>query len=160
MATMQTVDATELKTNLGDVLSRAAVERLAIRRHGRVIAYLVPAHEIELPTRKRAPKPAPMPKSLSRAEEERLLQLVASGDLRPSRWRRAGDQQLLAGLAVLLGSVDMGDRERLMALAEQLSPGMTTLERANAWLEQSPVKPDRFLPMLRARLAPQRGRRG
>ena len=40
-----------------------------------------------------------------------------------------------------------------MALAEQLSPGMTTLERANAWLAQSPVRPDRFLPLLRARLA-------
>ncbi|MGH8750056.1 MAG: type II toxin-antitoxin system Phd/YefM family antitoxin [Burkholderiales bacterium] len=150
---MRTVDATELKTNLGQVLSRAAVERLAVRRHGRVIAYLVPAHELEAPARKRAAKAVPLPRSLSRAGEERLLQLVASGDLRPSRWRRAGDPQLLAGLAVLLASVDLGKRERLMALAEQLSPGMTTLERANAWLEQSPLRPDRFLPLLRARLA-------
>ncbi len=153
MASMRTVDATQLKTDLGQVLSRAAVERLAVRRHGRVIAYLVPAHEFEAPAGKRAAKAAPLPGSLSRAEEERLLQLVASGDLRPSRWRRAGDPRLLAGLAVLLGSVDLGDRARLMALAEQLSPGMTTLERANAWLEQSPLKPDRFLPLLRARLA-------
>ena len=150
---MRAVDATELKTNLGQVLSRAAVERLAVRRHGRVIAYLVPAHEIEAPAAKPAAKAAPLPGSLSRAEEERLLRLVASGDLRPSRWRRAGDPRLLAGLAVLLASVDLGERERLLALAERLSPGMTTLERANAWLERSPLRPDRFLPLLRARLA-------
>ena len=37
---VDTVDATELKTNLGGVLARAAVDRLAIRRHGRVVAYL------------------------------------------------------------------------------------------------------------------------
>ena len=150
---MRTVDATELKTNLGEVLARAASERLAVRRHGRVIAYLVPAHELEASAGKRAAKAASLPGSLSRAEEERLLRLVASGDLRPSRWRRAGDPRLLAGLAVLLASVDLGERERLLALAEQLSPGMTTLERANAWLKQSPVRPDRFLPLVRARLA-------
>ena len=150
---MRTVDATELKTNLGEVLARAASERLAVRRHGRVIAYLVPAHELEASAGKRAAKAASLPGSLSRAAEERLLRLVASGDLRPSRWRRAGDPRLLAGLAVLLASVDLGERERLLALAEQLSPGMTTLERANAWLEHSPVRPDRFLPLLRARLA-------
>ena len=150
---MRTVDASELKTRLGQVLARAAVERLALRRHGRVIAYLVPAHELEASAGKRTAKAAPLPGSLSRAEEERLLELVASGDLRPSRWRRAGDPRLLAGLAVLLASVELGNRERLMALAERLSPGATTLERANAWLERSPVKPDRFLPLLRARLA-------
>ncbi|HET9577654.1 MAG TPA: hypothetical protein VFP44_07480 [Usitatibacter sp.] len=144
-----------MKANLGQVLSRAAVERLAIRRHGRVIAYLVPAHEVDTSAVGRRPKAPAMPSSLSRAEEERLLQLVASGDLRPSRWRRAGNPELLAGLAVLLASVDLGDREQLMALGEQLSPGITTLERANAWLRQSPLKPDRFLPMLRTRLAHQ-----
>lgn len=150
---MRTIDATELKTRLGKVLAYAAAERLAVRRHGRVVAYLVPAHELEAGAGRRAAKPAPLPEALSRAGEERLLQLVASGDLRPSRWRRAGDPELLAGLAVLLASVDLGDRERLMALAERLSPGATTLERANAWLERSPLKPDRFLPLLRARLA-------
>ena len=46
---MRTIDATQLKTRLGEVLARAAVERLAVRRHGRVIAYLVPAHELEAP---------------------------------------------------------------------------------------------------------------
>ena len=154
---METVDATELKTNLGGVLARAAVDKLAIRRHGRIVAYLVPARELEAPRKLRGT--APMPESLSRAEEERLLQLAASGDTRPSRWRRAGHPRLLAGVAALLGSLDLGDRERLLALAEQLWPGMSTLEAANQWLRQSPVKADRFVPMLRARLA-QRDKRG
>jgi antitoxin (DNA-binding transcriptional repressor) of toxin-antitoxin stability system len=155
---MDTIDATELKTNLGRVLARAAVDRLAIRKHGRVVAYLVPARELEAAPRKQRPKLAPMPKSLSRNEEERLLELAVSGDTRPSRWRRAGDPRLLAGVAALMGSLDLGHRERLLALAEQLWPGMTTLEVANDWLRRSPVKADRFVPMLRARLA-QRGKR-
>lgn len=150
---MEIIDATELKTNLGGVLARAAVDKLAIRRHGRVVAYLVPAREVEAPRKRRAR--APMPKSLSRAEEERLLELAASGDTRPSRWRRAGPPQLLAGVAALLGSLDLGNRERLLALAERLWPGMSTLEVANEWLRHSPVKADRFIPMLRERLARQ-----
>ncbi len=154
---MRTINASELKTNLGAVLSQAAVERLAVRRHGRVVVYLVPAHEVEAPG-KHKKKLEPMPKSLSRIAEERLLQLAASGDMRPSRWRRAGDPQLLAGVALLLASLDLGDRNRLMALAEQLWPGMTRLEVANDWLRRTPVKADRFVPMLRARLA-QQGKR-
>jgi prevent-host-death family protein len=147
------IDATELKTNLGDVLARAAVDTLAIRRHGRVVAYLVPARQFEAPRKERKTKLASMPKSLSRSEEERLLELAASGDTRPSRWRRAGDPQLLAGVAVLMGSLDLGPRERLFALAEHLWPGMSALEVANEWLRRTPVKADRFVPMLRARLA-------
>jgi prevent-host-death family protein len=150
---MDTIDATELKTNLGAVLARAAVEKLAIRKHGRVVAYLVPARDHDAPRKRRQAKLAPMPKSLSREEEERLLQLAASGDTRPSRWRRAGDPQLLAGVAALMGSLDLGDRDRLFALAEQLWPGMSTLEVANEWLRRSPVQADRFVPMLRERLA-------
>lgn len=155
---MDAIDASDLKTRLGAVLARAAVETLAIRRHGRVVAYLVPAREVEAPRGTRRPKAPPMPGSLSRAEEERLLRLAASGDTRPSRWRRAGHPRLLAGLAALMGSLDLGDRQRLFALAEQLWPGMSTLEVANEWLRRTPIKADRFVPMLRARLA-QRGER-
>jgi prevent-host-death family protein len=155
---MDSIDATELKTNLGDVLARAAVDTLAIRKHGRVVAYLVPVREFERPRKKPKARLASMPKSLSRSEEERLLELAASGDTRPSRWRRAGDPQLLAGVAILMGSLDLGPRERLFALAEHLWPGMSTLEVANEWLRRTPVKADRFVPMLRARLAQQEKR--
>ena len=91
-------------------------------------------------------------KPYGRAEEDRLLKLCASCDFRPSRWRRAGDPWLLAGVAALLASVDLFDRNRLFALAEQLNPGMSTVEGLGKWLSESPVKPDRFLPMLRRRL--------
>lgn len=149
---MRTIDASELKAGLGTVLARAAVEKIAIRRHGRVVAYLVPARQVEARRGRTHPRAEPMPRSLSRSEEERLLQLAASGDTRPSRWRRAGNPRLLAGLAALLASLDLGDRERLFALAEHLWPGMSTLEVANEWLRHSPIKADRFVPMLKARL--------
>ena len=58
----------------------------------------------------------------------------------------------------MLASLDLGDRHRLMALAEQLWPGMTQLEMANDWLRRTPIKADRFVPMLRARLAQQKKR--
>ncbi len=155
---METVDATELKNNLGGVLARAVVGKLAIRKHGRVIAYLVPAREFDAKPGMRRPRLAPMPTSLSRKEEGRLLDLVASGDFRLSRWKRAGHPQLLAGMAMMLAALDLADRERMLALAEQLHPGMSRLEVASRWLEASPLKPDRFVPMLRARLSRPEGR--
>lgn len=155
---METIDASLLKTSLGAVLARAAIQKMAIRKHGRVIAYLVPARQLEPRRARRAARPEPMPRSLSRGEEERLLVLAASGDTRPSRWRRAGHPRLLAGLAALLGSLDLGDRDRLFALAENLWPGMSTLEVANEWLRHSPIQADRFVPMLKARLDHRGGR--
>ncbi len=149
---METFDASELKARLGEVLARGSMTRVAIRRHGKVVAYLVPAREFEKP---KAERPVRAARSLSREQEERLLALCASGDFRPSRWRRAGDARLLAGVAAMLASVDMFDRPKLFALAERLHPGMSTMEGYSAWLRNSPVKPYRFLPMLRARLKGQ-----
>src|ERR1700682_6128070 len=117
---MERVNATELKNRLGPVLARAALSPIAVVRHGRVVAYLVPAE---------APRPARTgaafsTRPLSRAEEERLVALCASGDLRPSRWLRAGDPELLAGIAAMLASERGSDRARLLSLAERLHPGM------------------------------------
>ena len=66
---MDAMDATELKANLGEVLARAAVGTLAIRRHGRVVAYLVPAREFEPPSKRQKGSLASMRKSLSRSVE-------------------------------------------------------------------------------------------
>lgn len=144
---MHTVDATELKNRLGNVLARAALGPVAIRRHGRVVAYLTPA----------APKVAPLRvaprEGLSRAAEERLARLCASGDLRPSRWRKAGDRQLMAGVATMLASQPGFDRVRLLALAEQLDPGMTDAERFGRWLRHAPVKAARLMPMVCAEMS-------
>lgn len=145
---MFTLPATELKNRLGEALARARLGPVAITRHGKVVAHLTPAAE---------PAPAPNRTSparagLSRAEEERLLKLCASGDLRPSRWLRAGDRRLLAGVAVMLASQPEFDRVRLLALAERLAPGMTRPEAFARWLEHSPVKAARLMPMVRAQL--------
>jgi len=142
---MYRVNATELKNRLGPLLARAEIEPVAIVRHGRVVAHLVPAPKGRRPRARLAGRVG----GLSRAEEERLVSLCASGDLRPSRWMRAGDHRLLAGVAVMLASQPEFDRVRLLALAERLSSGMSTGDEFAKWLEQSPVKAARLLPMIR-----------
>lgn len=145
---MHSVNATDLKNRLGPVLARAALEPVAVLRHGRVVAYLVPP---DRPPGKRA-KPGPH-SPFSRGAEERLLALAASRDLRLSRWKRAGDPWLLAGLATMLASQPEFDRVRLLALAERLHPGMSTPEEFGRWLAKGPLRAARFLPMLRRELA-------
>ena len=142
---MFTVNATELKNRLGPLLARAEIEPVAILRYGRVVAHLVPAQK------RRRPRgtPARPVRGLSRAEEERLVRLCASDDLRPSRWMRAGDRRLLAGVAVMLASQPEFDRVRLLALAERLFPGMSRGNEFAKWLEHAPVKAARLLPMVR-----------
>ncbi|MEP7069698.1 MAG: type II toxin-antitoxin system prevent-host-death family antitoxin [Usitatibacter sp.] len=144
---MYTVNATELKNRLGPVLARAELETVAVVRHGRVVAYLTPARAQEQPRTSRAAK---RQSGLDRHDEVRLVQLCASGDLRPSRWLRAGDPRLLAGVATMLASEPGLDRVRFLALAERLYPGMSTPEEFGRWLREAPVKAARLLPMVRA----------
>ncbi len=147
---MDVVKATELKNRLGAVLERAALGRIAIERHGRVVAYLVPVSvgwKRVSPNRKARSQPG-----WSRLVEERVLELCAKGDFRPSRWLRAGDPRQLAGVAVVLASQDGFDRPRMLALAERLRPGMSTPDGFDRWLTSSPIQAARFLPMLRARM--------
>ena len=146
---METVSATDLKNRLGEVLARARLHPVAIERHGKVVAVLTPVSAESTPARSRATKRSPQ---LPRALEERLVDLCASGDLRPSRWLRAGDPRLLAGVAVMLASQPEFDRYRLLALAERLEPGMSRPEKFRQWLDESPLRAARFLPMVRAQL--------
>src|SRR6202158_2977355 len=144
---MDVVKATELKNRLGAVLERAALGRVAIERHGRVVAYLVPVSagwKRVSPNRKARPQPG-----WSRLDEERVLELCAKGDFRPSRWLRAGDPRTLAGVAAMLASAEGFDRTRMLALAERLSPGMSTPRGFGRWLAGTPVRAERILPMLR-----------
>lgn len=147
---MYTVNATELKNRLGPVLARAALEPVAIVRHGRVVAHLVPAADAGL---RRPRQSAKRSGGLSRKDEERLVSLCASGDLRPSRWLQAGDRRLLAGVAMMLASQPEFDRVRLLLLAERLSPGISDPEEFGRWLDEAPVKAARLLPMVRAEMA-------
>jgi len=91
------------------------------------------------------------PAAVDRDYEARLLALSASGTLDPEAWRGAGPLFFIAGLAVMLAGVRGFDRGRCLALAEALHPGSGSPEVFARWLARSPLRPSRFLPMLKAR---------
>jgi len=92
------------------------------------------------------------PGRLDREYEAGLLTLAASANLDPDVWRAMGPAFFTAGIAVMLASVQGMDRRGLLALAETLHPGSSHPEVFRAWLARSPLRPSRFLPMLRAEL--------
>lgn len=146
---MDTVRATDLKNRLGAVLARAALGPLAIERHGRVVAYITPVKGPGPDRRFRGRAPA---HAWNRRIEERVVNLVARGDFRPSRWQRAGDPRLLAGICMMLASDARFDRPHMLALAERLAPGMSRARSFGAWLAATPVRAERVLALLDARL--------
>lgn len=89
------------------------------------------------------------PAELDRAYEARLLALAAS-DATPQIWAAAGPHFFMAGLAVMLASERGQNRRKWLELAETLHPGASTPAVFNRWLEGSPLRPSRFLPMLEA----------
>lgn len=89
----------------------------------------------------------------SRKKEQALLDLCASGSLDGAVWRGHGGGFFMGGLAAMLASVRGFDRRRYLALAEELHPGMTQPEVFELWLQRSPLRPARFLPMLERRRA-------
>ncbi len=88
---------------------------------------------------------------VTRADEDRLLDLAASGNTDPALWRAHGSGFFMGGLAVLLASARGFERERYLRLAEALHAGVSTPEVFGLWLKRSPVRPGRFLPMARRR---------
>ena len=92
------------------------------------------------------------PAQLDREYEELLLDLCASGDVEPGRWRHCGPAFFMAGLAVMVASVPEFNRRSLLDLAEALHAGSSQVGVFALWLERSPVRPSRFLPMLLAGL--------
>jgi hypothetical protein len=88
------------------------------------------------------------PAQVDREYEERLLDLCASGDMEPTRWRRTGPTFFMAGLAVMMASVPEFDRRSMLDLAEILHAGSSQVGVFSLWLERSPIRPSRFLPML------------
>ena len=144
---MKTVAATEVKNRFGAVLEQAMHGAVAIERHGRVVAYLVPARDYAGP----AEAAAEFPGRFGRAEEELLLDLCASGRLEPRLWRQHGAAFFMAGLATMLASARGFPREQLLGLARELYPGMADAGTFARWLEGSPLRAARFVPMLRKR---------
>ena len=92
-----------------------------------------------------------VPRKFGREQEEGLLDLASSGNVDRVTWCSRGPAFFMGGLAVMLGSARGFDRERYLRLAESLHPGVSTPEVFALWLDQSPVRPSRFLPMVRKR---------
>ena len=88
------------------------------------------------------------PIEINRDYEESLLRLCASRSLALERWTAIGPNFFMGGLAVMLASVDRFDRCGLLMLSEKLSPGISKPDVFARWLELSPLRPSRFLPML------------
>ena len=94
------------------------------------------------------------PARVDRDYEDRLLRLCTSGSLDLKQWDAAGPSIFMAGLAVMVScvaGVEQRSEERagLLALAEELSPGASDPDVFQRWLKLSPVRPSRFLPMLK-----------
>lgn len=92
----------------------------------------------------------PFPQTMDRAQEARLLRLAASEPPDIAEWNLAGPPAFMAGLAVMLASERGPGRRRWLDLAERLHPGSSRLEDFQHWLQRSPLRPSRFLPMLEA----------
>ena len=88
-----------------------------------------------------------------RAREEALLDLCASGNTEPAAWLAQGGGFFMGGLAMLLAGASRFDRRRYIELAEALHPGISHPEVFELWLQRSPVRAARFLPLLRHRVA-------
>lgn len=93
------------------------------------------------------------PLGIDREYEERLVELGVSGNLDARRWMATGSRFFMAGLAVMLSGERGRDRGALLALAEHLHPGASEVAVFDRWLERSPLRPARFLPLLDARLS-------
>ena len=91
--------------------------------------------------------------SFGRAREEDLLDLCASGNTEVAVWQGPGNGFFMGGLAMLLASVRGFDRRRYIELAEALHTGISQAEVFELWLQKGPVRPARFLPLLRHRRA-------
>lgn len=88
------------------------------------------------------------PVSLSRDDEQRLYELVRSGDASPAEWRAHGPAFFMAGLAMLLAGSFRYARRNLQATAEVLHPGISEPAVYDIWLRRTPIEPSRFFAQL------------
>lgn len=68
-----------------------------------------------------------------RDAEKALVELCAHFPPDPGLWRRFGDPEFLAGVAVMLAGHTGFDRAAYLALAETLDPGATSLGKFEKW---------------------------
>ncbi|MDB5806356.1 MAG: hypothetical protein JWN73_3678 [Betaproteobacteria bacterium] len=133
-------------------LPQATLSRLKKRSDCNLETLVALAAPLQLRVALAEALPREMPAAFGRKEEEKLLALCAAPALDLRAWRAAGPRFFMAGVAMLLACASGMDRPTLLMLAEALYPGMSTPEVFDAWLKSGPVRPARFLPMLRERL--------
>jgi hypothetical protein len=90
-----------------------------------------------------------IPAAFERGYEEQLIALCESGNLDAATWAGLGPNFFMAGIAVMLASVPEFDRRALLDLAEKLHAGSSQVGVFALWLQGTPLRPSRFLPMLR-----------
>jgi len=88
------------------------------------------------------------PRHFDREFEARLIDFCVESDFHPLRWRAMGPAFFMAGLAVLLAGVRTLERRRYLDLGENLHAGISQVEVFDLWLQGSPLRPSRFIPML------------
>jgi hypothetical protein len=91
-----------------------------------------------------------MPSVWNREVERKYALLCASGSTDVARWLREGPAYFLSGVAMMVASARGFDREAYLRLAFALCPAMQDVGEFDSWLSNSPAKPSRFLPMVRA----------
>ncbi len=91
-----------------------------------------------------------LPIGLQREDEQRLRDLINSGNFSAASWRAHGPPFFMAGLAVLLAGSARFPRETLLDLANSLHPGILEIAVYERWLERTPIEPSRFFAQLQA----------
>lgn len=88
------------------------------------------------------------PLRLSREEEVRLAAL-AVGPFTPAAFRATGYADVfVAGVAIALATDRALPRDRLLALARTLAPGIATADGYRRWLQASPIRLARFFKLV------------
>ena len=133
------------KETLSRLRGRESCDFATLQSLARVVGASVSVVDGSMPG---STKDGRFPAQLSREYEEQLLDLCASGDVEPEHWRSYGPAFFMAGLAVMVASVPEFDRRSMLDLAEALHAGSSQVGVFALWLERSPLRPSRFLPML------------
>lgn len=135
------------KETLSRLQHRATCDFATLSALAAAVGMRLEAHE--QPTADSTPD-GHFPTAMSRDYEQQLLDLCASGALDAEQWAALGPLFFMAGLAVMVASVPGCNRRGLLALAEHLHPGASEPSVFARWLERSPSRPSRFLPLLKA----------
>lgn len=133
------------KETLSRLRRRQSCDFETLRRLAEVVGARLGVHETGLPD---TAADGHLPAHIDREYEDRLVELCASNDLDPARWTTAGPRFFMAGLAVMLASAVDARRRDLLELAEQVYPGASEVAVFTRWLERSPLRPSRFLPLV------------